>query len=123
MPVACRLVDRETLKAQGGPEPGDMWFQEHMLSPDSVDFYKAHVLSPEYVHDWIDKRAPLFVCLPNGNHWCVDQRESGGTNGWTVTGVPPCITARPSILSVDYHGWLTDGVLSDDLEGRTYPAK
>ena len=30
---------------------------------------------------------------------------------WTRTGVAPKLTAQPSILCQDYHGWLRDGVL------------
>jgi hypothetical protein len=62
---------------------------------------------------------PIMVMLPDGYQWCMDQTASNGP-GWDVTGTPPLCTARPSILSPGYHGWLTDGVLSDDLEGRTY---
>lgn len=61
----------------------------------------------------------LEMVLPDGHWWCIDGPSTSG-GGWTRTGVPPRITARPSILSPRYHGWLTDGVLSDDLEGRTY---
>ena len=40
---------------------------------------------------------------------------------WRVTGDPPNLTVTPSINSVgEYHGYLTDGVLSDDLDGRAY---
>lgn len=61
----------------------------------------------------------LVLALPDGGQWTIDGPSSNGP-GWTRTGEPPHITTRPSILSTRYHGWLTDGVLSDDLEGRTY---
>ncbi len=55
--------------------------------------------------------------LPDGHDWIIDgPARSGG--GWTRTGEAPQLTARPSILSPGYHGWLDRGVLSDDLEGR-----
>lgn len=60
----------------------------------------------------------LIVKLPDGSEWCVDGPATNGP-GWTRTGDPPRITARPSIGSAGYHGWLTDGVLSADIEGRT----
>jgi hypothetical protein len=61
----------------------------------------------------------LVMRLPAGGEWAIDgPSRSGGR--WTRTGEPPLITARPSILSTHYHGWLTDGILSDDLEGRQY---
>lgn len=61
----------------------------------------------------------LVVMLPDGMEWMIDGRARSGGR-WTRTGEPPAITARPSIASPGYHGWLTAGVLSDDLEGRTY---
>lgn len=80
-----------------------------------------------WVADWVEPgdgwTGPDGLCLmlrlPDGHDWMIDgPARSGG--GWTRTGTPPQITARPSIASPRYHGWLTDGVLSDDLEGRTY---
>jgi hypothetical protein len=68
----------------------------------------------------------LVMRLPGNGEWTIDGPSSSG-GGWTRTGEPPNLTARPSILShgsgarQGYHGWLTDGILSDDLEGRTYP--
>jgi hypothetical protein len=57
----------------------------------------------------------LVVRLPGNHEWAIDgpssqHREPGA---WTRTGTPPRITASPSILAGDYHGWLRDGVLSD----------
>jgi len=69
----------------------------------------------------------LVMRLPGGGEWAIDAPAQNGP-GWERSGEPPKITARPSILSHPsgsvrgYHGWLTDGVLSDDLEGRTYDA-
>lgn len=61
----------------------------------------------------------LMLMLPDGTEWMIDGPARNGGR-WTRTGSPPRITARPSIASPGYHGWLTDGVLSDDLEGRSY---
>jgi len=64
----------------------------------------------------------LMVRLPSGHDWCVDGPSSSG-GGWTRTGTVPNITAMPSIWDRrpnGYHGWLQNGVLTDDLEGRTY---
>jgi hypothetical protein len=57
--------------------------------------------------------------LPDGHDWTIDGPARGG-GGWVRTGEAPLLTALPSIASPGYHGWLTDGVLSDDLEGRSY---
>lgn len=70
---------------------------------------------------------PLIVKTPGGD-WVIMSSASNGSvdadgrrSGWDWSGEPPRITARPSIGMSRYHGWLTDGVLSDDMEGRTYP--
>lgn len=52
----------------------------------------------------------LVVRLPDGIDWMIDGPATNG-RGWTRSGTPPAITARPSILTTGYHGWLTDGVL------------
>jgi hypothetical protein len=114
----CRMV------AEKGPkQTGDMWYTPAMLTGEHAGWYLGFHLSNEYKRDWLGKRPPLWVCLP-GNWWfCVDsQTTDGAGQGWTVTGEPPKITVSPSINMVGlYHGWLRDGVLSDDVEGRTYP--
>jgi hypothetical protein len=46
--------------------------------------------------------------------------SSNGVNGWTVTGTFPKITVTPSIGSSGYHGFIRDGYLEDDLEGRAF---
>ena len=69
---------------------------------------------------------PLWVRLPNGDAHCVDGASYDGTTwgaGWVVTGEPPTITISPSInyqLGKGWHGWIRDGVITDDCEGRTY---
>lgn len=51
----------------------------------------------------------LVVKTPAGD-WNVDSKASNGP-GWIRTGVPPKVTATPSILIGKYHGWLRDGQL------------
>lgn len=56
----------------------------------------------------------LVVVLPDGTPWNVDgpSRNNGVLGpGWTRTGTVPKVTARPSILTPGYHGFLTDGEL------------
>jgi len=85
-------------------EPGMMWHAEWLLDCGWVGS---------------DGRS-LVVRLPDGGEWAIDAPSS--TDGhWTRIGEAPLITAHPSIASRKYHGWLTNGVLSDDIEGRTYP--
>lgn len=54
-----------------------------------------------------------------GDQWVIEQPSTSGGH-WTRTGEAPCFTAVPSILTPRYHGYLTAGVLTDDLDGRTY---
>jgi hypothetical protein len=65
--------------------------------------------------DMPDMRGPdgrsLHVRLPDGFDWGIDCPAKGGGH-WTRSGEAPRITARPSILTPGYHGWLTDGVLT-----------
>ncbi len=77
--------------------------------------------APWFADDWHgpDGRC-LTVVLPSGEHWVIDGPSSGNGPGWTRTGEPPHITVQPSIAARRYHGWLQNGVLTDDMEGRTY---
>lgn len=82
--------------------PGAMWF---------ADWYPEHMRGPD--------GHTLVVCCPPGgagNHWIVDRAPRGGTTPWQRTGVPPNVTARPSILftgSAPYHGFLNNGWLEE----------
>ena len=84
-------------------QPGAMWFEDGELS----------------------------VKLPGGGEWNIDRgrlwNEQIGREGkkplpaWTRTGEAPFITASPSINWVGkYHGWLQNGILTDDCEGRKF---
>ena len=73
----------------------------------------------------------LTVKLPSGSEWNMDRGRIINAQGhhqgnplpqWTRTGEPPNVTATPSINHQGcYHGWLRDGVLTDDCEGRKFP--
>lgn len=76
--------------------------------------------APWFADTWHgDDGRCLVLALPDGSPWTIDGPATNGP-AWQRSGEPPRITARPSIASPGYHGWLTDGVLSDDLEGRSY---
>lgn len=68
-------------------------------------------------------RAPIVVWCPGPAAFYVDRPASRG-GGWEVIGdiqPVPTLTTMPSILHVGcYHGWLKDGVLSDDIDGHKY---
>lgn len=76
---------------------------------------------------WYEDHEPVFYKGPDGKilmvktpggDWCIDQRANNGPRdapGWKREGVPPDVTATPSIGMgegmKDYHGWLTNGYL------------
>jgi hypothetical protein len=66
---------------------------------------------------WYPLKGPdgiaLAVALPpdgGDDIWIVDM-PSSSEGHWTRTGTVPKVTARPSILTPRYHGFLTDGWL------------
>lgn len=100
---------------------GDWWYCPWYLDLDKFKRENhASFLSEHYLRDWNGLRDPVCIRLPGGDDWCIDQKSSNGS-GWTVTGEEGLWTANPSILVPNYHGFLRDGVLSDDTDGRTYP--
>ena len=75
-----------------------------------------------------DTHAPVhwFVRLPNGGLFDIHSVSSSDHKPWDVVGEAPNFTVNPSInfhpgdRQHGWHGWLQNGVLSDDCEGRTY---
>jgi hypothetical protein len=117
MAITCFLAE------PGDKRPGAIWPLPH-IGPGSEDRAWAEdvLLSIEYLRDHAE-RDPLCLRLPDGSHWVMDCRAAqGNETGWTITGEAPVLTASPSINTGRYHGWLIDGVLSEDLDGRRYPS-
>jgi hypothetical protein len=100
MPWPCRIV--EAFHFEG--EPGDMYQFEN--------------------GDW-------HVRLPNGGIVNIHSKFRDGSS-WTVTGEAPNFTVNPSIRCFEskdkdgvvyrqgWHGYLQNGVLTDDLEGNVF---
>lgn len=69
-------------------------------------------------------RGPIFVWLPGRTLFCVDGKcwkDGAYYGGWTVTGQAPLITVAPSIdIGGSYHGFLQNGVISDDVAGKRF---
>ena len=105
------------------PVPGDMWFASYLWDPEEDGHLKRtdqSFLSIEYARDHSTKRPPLIVVCPDGTQWTVDGTASNGKDGsgWSVTGEAPEITCTPSIKVSGYHGYLTNGVFTPDLDKR-----
>lgn len=118
----CYLTDR----TDKNKRPGAMWFisldiQSHK---DEITYGEmwADRLSPEFRAS--GRMAIMWIRLPGqAGDWSPDFKASGSESGWTVIGEPPNCTAMPSVNSEGYfHGWLRNGALTDDCEGRTFPA-
>jgi hypothetical protein len=111
--------------------PGTAWFEPWIYDPTGEwERQGKHVvckqhgsphLSIYYWRDWSDKRAPICIAGPTGQHWEIDRKSSNG-EGWQVTGDytgdAPNITCSPSIVLDGYHGYLRNGEFTPDLEGR-----
>jgi hypothetical protein len=117
MPWPLILVPIEQLPHIDPPPIGTCWYERAWL-----DWREA--IAPNYLkHN--AHRLPISVQLPCGA-WCVDLRQRSNEkgwygDGWEVVGELPFITVAPSI-NVDggWHGYITHGEISEDLEGRKF---
>lgn len=107
---------------------GDMWPVPHWAN--------SNIISKRYKEEYSKTRPPLKVILPSshskhGDIFLIDRFASDDPNekGWEVIlvgelvdGQTPDITLKPSINCVgSYHGYITNGVITDDCEKRSYP--
>jgi hypothetical protein len=119
MPTRCFVVPFP-FKDDRHRQPGAMW-KTPLSHPygDGTRYGVVHAdrLSPQFKASGRDY--VLHVVLPDGSPWSPDFKASDSDVGWTVTGTPPRITVQPSVNAEgSYHGFLTDGVFTDDIEGR-----
>lgn len=116
---------KEGNSAYGVASPGAVYEAPWLLHDDGEK--PSSLLSDFYINNWFGKRPPLTVVLPDGSHWCVDVKsnlpngQSGWGPGWNISGDALHLTASPSINCPRYHGFLQNGVLTPDLDGRSYP--
>jgi hypothetical protein len=112
------LVTRQPRLGEEEYRPGACWYDEELLD-------WQHLLSKRYL-SIKDTRMPIVVLIPDGNsltHFCVDFFPTDNKEGsWQVSGTLPAITITPSINLVGrYHGFIRNGILEDDCEGRRFP--
>lgn len=124
----CRLVDYAGDWVDH--KVGDMFWgptKEELLLQDPkwdtvLTVYAKHLSEYYWKHN--SDRRPLFVILPGLIPFCIDGQvwvDGEPSGGWTVTGDAPNITVMPSInAGGTYHGFLQNGLLSADVEGRLY---
>jgi len=106
-------------------EPGDCCYVPRdeigQRESDGRYYVWGQELSDEYVAQRMASRPPVAVYTPDGWLFVVDGNATSGAGGWTVSGEPPNLTVTPSINIVGcYHGWITNGVLTDDCDGRQF---
>lgn len=138
----CRLLPTEQGRNSTNLQIGDMFYfnpdKYPLLEEDPEDpdkdldpwywyrfFTARHKLSDYYFQHNAAKRDPLLVWLPGRTLFCVDSKcwRNGQEfyGGWEVTGGAPNITVHPSIdIGGSYHGWLQNGVISDDVAGLKF---
>jgi hypothetical protein len=124
MPWPCVLYpSRDAARAAGGGRVpvGAMW------PMDAEDFDAwAERERNQYLARGLN-RPPHFVKLPDGSEFCIDSRawtpdRGYYGEGWNPVGEPPLVTLSPSInVQGRYHGYIQNGVITDDCEGRTFP--
>jgi hypothetical protein len=121
MPWPCYLVEYVPCDPSiPDPERPGVSFTALWKTPDGeiLDFRKLKVGAI-----WKHPTRGITVKLPGFsgmNGWAMEQEGSPG-NRWTVTGEIPNVTATPSVNCVGtYHGWVTNGVVTDDCEGRKF---
>lgn len=104
---------------------GNMFYLPKEYDETEWPWYLA---KPERISEFYKQRnsdrQPLFVLLPGRNIFLVDGKCWSSGNyygGWRVSGIPPQITVEPSInISGSYHGFLQNGVIGNDVEGRVF---
>jgi len=118
MNIPCFFIEPtgEVVKEEfpdGGSSERPKW---RRVDTGEVGFLDSFPVGAMFYSDWMDYKGPDGKCLSvrtPGGYWMIDgpstQHPEG--NAWTRTGVPPKVTAMPSIIAGNYHGWLRDGVL------------
>lgn len=60
------------------------------------------------------------IRFPGGDDWLVFGPSSDGEK-WAITGEAPRFTAHPSIgIAGRYHGFLKDGIITPDVDGKKF---
>lgn len=135
MPWTCRLVSAPGPGPDQTPfadlRPGDMWFAPYLLDREHEEYPGPEKLSPRYWALPEPRRLPIVVRLPGPCDFAIDTlawRHDGERfqhlgDGWTVTGEAPLLTMSPSInIGGAYHGYIQNGVVTEDCEGRLFDA-
>ena len=117
----------------------DHWqVNEERLWSGSLDgklyILREHPPGATWPCDWFPEEGPngqwtgpdgkaWAVMMPAGMEWMIYSYASGNPKQkWSVSGTVPKITVSPSIYQVGYyHGFIRDGIITDDCDGRKFP--
>lgn len=116
------------------PVPGTVYGAPWLLDPGHAFHRDLH---PRWHRaETRPRRLPVGIWLPGHGAWFPDVLGTRDRTEWTMApaaGPEPGedvqawlsrLTLSPSINSVGaYHGWLRDGHLTDDIDGRRYDAR
>lgn len=132
MPWPLRLVEykKGMSPAAGTLKVGDLFYgpYPHELEQAAWRSVRWHFrYLSEFYHANNAQRRPLAVVLPGNHLFGIDGQcwnhdlPIPHYGGWTVTGDAPNITMSPSInLGGLYHGFIQNGLISEDVEQRKY---
>lgn len=117
------------IAGNGKVQTGAMWPAEidEGVTVDQWCEWYGSLVARRYVRENKANRPPMFVKLPDGTDFCIDfcsspEAANGGGEGWGCAGAPPNVTLSPSVHIIGrYHGWIQNGVITDDCEGRRFP--
>lgn len=113
----------EAWRAAGGPVGGVMRVDVAALDPRHGDRWPARYLEVARAGQAWYVALPALPGVQLWSPWqrAYDKDQGYHGEGWEVSGPPESLSASPSIKTDDYHGFLQNGVLTDDAEGRQYP--
>lgn len=124
----------EFIHGKAHPRIGDCWYHPNWENPEHPypkirEHFLDHQASRQYKEQWADKRPPIIIRLPSGpfspDEFYSRPENAVERNGWAVTGSieDGTLTVSPSVNIVGYyHGFIRNGQVSDDLEGRRFAA-
>lgn len=95
---------------------GDCWYAPWLVH---------HAGMGQNYIDVLGTRSPIEIVLPRGWIWSPDkmaytQALKYHGRGWAVTGKLPDINVTPSINMIEYHGYVTNGYVTEDCEGKKF---
>jgi hypothetical protein len=98
--------------------PGSWWYMPWMCIDEDTGNWNpketwSFFFGKDFNEKWWGKEFPVSIRCPNGWDWHMTGKATNSEDGWTITGETGKWTARASIGTPKWHGWLTDGILHE----------